>query len=329
MEVRALCRLGLPASIQTVRIHCFRIQDNPLSQDAADLNALLVFAAVAEHASFSAAAEQLGLARAKVSVVIARLEAQLGQTLFARTTRRVALTAAGQSLYERGVPPLRAVQEALSQFGGEAALGGTLRIAAPLEYAAQTASRAVAAFAAASPGLEVDLRASDQHVDLLKEGVDVALRLGWLRDSSLRAMRLGDFDQHVVAAPAYLKRAPRLAQPADLARHEWVALTLMKTPLTWKFTSARGQARTVRVSGRVRTNAVGALRGLLEAGAGLSVMDEFSAARAIAQGTLVRVLPQWALPRGGIHAVFPPGRFVPAKARAFAAFYKDWLTGQA
>lgn len=295
-----------------------------MAAGAPDLNALLVFAAVAEQRGFTAAAQQLGATKAKVSLVVGRLEAQLGQTLFARTTRRVALTDAGQALYEQCVPQLRAVQETLAGFGSDRALAGTLRITAPLEYATQTLSRMVAAFAREHPGLQIDLRSSDRVLDLLKDGIDIALRLGWLRDSSLRAVRLGEFQQYLVGAPAYLEHAPRIAQPADLARHEWVALTLMKTPLTWKFTSVRGQVRTVRVNGRLRTDSVGALRGLLECGAGLSVMDEFSAAEALRAGTLVRLLPQWSLPRGGVYAVFPPGRHVPAKARAFVDFYRAW-----
>jgi DNA-binding transcriptional LysR family regulator len=240
----------------------------------------------------------------------------------------VALTDAGHALYDQCVPQLRAVQETLTGFGSDRALSGTLRITAPMDYAAQTVSAAVAAFAREHPGLQVDLRSSDRVVDLLKDGIDVALRLGWLRDSSLRSVRLGEFQQYLVAAPAYLAGAARITRPADLAQHEWVALTLMQTPLTWKFVSQRGQTRSVRVNGRLRTDSVGALRGLLEAGAGLSVMDEFSAGQALATGTLVRVLPQWSLPRGGIHAVFPPGRYVSAKARAFADFYKAWMASR-
>ena len=292
---------------------------------AFDLNALLVFAAVAEQEGFTAAAEQLGATKARVSLVVSRLEKQVGQTLFARTTRRVALTSAGRALYEQCVPHLRSVQEMLASLGDERSLAGELRIAAPLDYAAQNASHAVAAFAALHPGLAIELRTSDRVVDLLQERIDVALRLGWLRDSTLRATRLGEFEQYVVAAPSYLQRAGRIAKPEDLASHEWVALTLLPSPLTWKFTSARGRSRTVRMTSRLRADSVAAMRGLLLAGAGVSILDEFSAAESLRSGALVRLLPQWQLRRGGIHAVYPPGRFVPAKARAFAEFYKDWL----
>lgn len=290
-----------------------------------DLNALPVFAAVAEAGGFTAAAQRLGVAKAKVSLAVARLEAQLGVTLFSRTTRRVALTEAGQGLYAQCVPALRGVQESLSQVGADAELTGSLRIAASVDYAAQTVAPAVAAFAALHPRLEIDLRTSDRVVDMLKEGMDVALRMGWLRDSSLRAAKLGEFEQYLVASPAYLARAPRITAPHDLAGHDWVALTLLQTPLTWQFSSARGQKRVVRVTARLRTDSVGALRSLVLSGCGVSVLDQFSGAEALHTGQLLRVLPAWSLPKGGLHAVYPPGRHVPAKVRAFIDFYAAWL----
>lgn len=293
-----------------------------------DLNALPVFAAVAEAGGFTAAAQRLGVAKAKVSLDIARLEAQLGVTLFSRTTRRVALTEAGQALYAQCIPPLRGLQEALGQAGGERELAGLLRISAAVDYAAHTVAPALAAFAARHPALEIDLRTSDRVADMLKEGIDVALRMGWLRDSSLRAAKLGEFEQYVVAAPAYLERMPPITHPRDLALHEWIALSLLQSPLTWQFSSAKGQRRSVRVSARLRTDSVGALRGLVQSGCGISVLDEVSAGPALLGGQLVRVLPGWSLPRGGVHAVYPPGRYVPSKVRAFIDFYAAWLAAR-
>lgn len=295
-----------------------------------DLNSLLVFAAVAETGGFTSAAEQLGVAKAKVSLDVSRLEAQLGISLFSRTTRRVALTDAGQMLHAECIPLLRGVQEALSHVGGGgAALTGTLRISAAVDHAVQSLSRAVSTFAQLHPQLQIDLRTSDRVADLVKEGIDLAIRIGWLRDSSLRATQLGEFSQCVVAAPAYLERAGHPKQPEDLARHEWVALSLLPTPLTWKFTSARGGTRTVRMAGRLRTDSSATLRGLLLSGAGVSAMDHFSVAEGLRQGHLVRVLPQWSLPSGGVYAVYPPGRHVPAKVRAFIDFYREFLNSPA
>jgi DNA-binding transcriptional LysR family regulator len=293
-----------------------------------DLNSLLVFAAVAETGGFTAAAEQLDVAKAKVSIDISRLEAQLGVSLFSRTTRRVALTDAGQTLHAECVPLLRGVQELLGQLGGGGAeLSGTLRISAAVDHAVQSLSRAVSTFAQMHPRLQIDLRTSDRVADLVKEGIDLAIRIGWLRDSSLRATQLGEFSQCVVAAPAYLERAGTPKRPEDLAKHEWVALSLLPTPLTWKFTSARGVTRTVRMAGRLRTDSSATLRGLLLSGAGVSAMDQFSVAEGLRHGQLVRLLPQWSLPSGGVYAVYPPGRHVPAKVRAFIDFYREFLNG--
>jgi DNA-binding transcriptional LysR family regulator len=294
-------------------------------RETTDLNALPMFAAVAEAGSFTAAAERLGVAKAKVSLALGRLERQLGTQLFSRTTRRVALTEAGHALYAQCVPALRAVQDSLVQLEGEGELRGTLRISAAAEFAAQSVAPAIAAFASAHPGLDIDLRTSDRVADQLKEGIDVALRMGWLRDSSLRATRLGSFEQQVLASPAYLKRAPKISHPSDLARHEWIALSLLPTPLTWKFTSAKGQVRTVRVQGRLRTDSATTLRSLLQQGCGVSVMDESNSKAALETGSLVRLLPGWSLPRGGIHAVYPPGAHVPAKVRVFVDFFSAWL----
>jgi len=292
---------------------------------AADLNALLVFAAVAEAASFTAAAEQLGQTKARVSLVVRRLETQLGATLFSRTTRRVAMTDAGQALYGQCVPALRGVQEVLEQLGGPAELRGNLRISASVDYAAHTLAPAVAAFSALHPQLDIELKTGDRVVDMLKEGIDVALRVGWLRDSSLRASRLDGFEQVLVASPAYLQRAAPIKTPADLAQHDWVTLTLLPTPLTWKFTSAGGQLRTVRMKSRLRTDSGSALRALLQNGSGISVMDQPSAMASLRSGELVQVLADWRLPSGGVYAVVPPGRHIAGKARAFVDFYSGWL----
>lgn len=292
--------------------------------DKIDLNALLTFAAVAEAGGFTAAAERLGTTKARVSLAIGRLESELGTTLFSRTTRRVTLTEAGDALQTRCVPLLREAQEVLAGLaegeGGE--LGGSLRLTASVDHATQSLAAVVAAFRARHPQLQIELRTSDRVVDLVKEGLDLGLRMGWLRDSTLRATRLGDFDQYLVTSPAYLETHPTPAVPEDLAEHPWVALTLLPAPLTWTFTRDDGDSRTVRMNAPLRTDSAATLRALLRHGAGVSVLDQLSAEASITRGELVRLLPEWQLPRGGLYAVHPPGRHVPAKVRAFIAFYK-------
>lgn len=291
-----------------------------------DLNDLLIFGAVAEAGSFTAAAERLGVSKARVSLQVRRLEQALGLELFHRTTRRVGLTAPGQALLTEGVPHLRKALEVVARMPKDAAgLSGTLRISCTVDHAVQTLAPHLVEFAALHPKVEIDLRSSDRVVDLVRDGIDIGLRMGWLPDSSLRAVKLGSFDQVVVAAPAYLRRAGVPAHPDELARHEWIALTLLPAPLTWKFSAARSRSATVRVKTQLRTDNAGSLRSLLEAGAGVSVADEPGVRAALQAGRLQRLLPNWILPSGGMYAVFPPGRHIPGHVQAFVAFYRSKL----
>lgn len=296
--------------------------------DDIDLNSLLIFDAVVEAGSFTAAAERLGVAKAKVSLQVSRLESRLGVMLFNRTTRQVTLSDAGRTLHNECQPLLQRMQDALdliSQDGQATRLTGTLRLCTTVDHAVQSLAPALAQFAALHPDLQIDLRTGDRVIDLVGEGIDLAIRLGWLRDSSLRAVKLGEFEQHVVSSPAYLRNAGLPKRPAQLSEHAWVALSLMPTPLTWKFTSRRNVTQTVQVKSRIRVDSPGALRAMLRHGSGISVLDQYSAEEAVKAGYLVRILDAWSLPRAGIYAVYPPGRHVPAKVRAFIAFYREWL----
>jgi DNA-binding transcriptional LysR family regulator len=238
----------------------------------ADLNALRVFAAVADAGGITAGAELLGLSKARVSIEVSRLEALLGVTLFSRTTRRVALTDAGQALYAQAVPPLRDLQDALAQAQagqGAAVLGGTLRISATVDHAAQSLAPIVAAFAAQHPQLQIDLRSSDRVVDIVKEGIDVAIRMGWLRDSTLRATGWASLNSTWWLHPPTCASTARPKSPKTWRSTQWIALSVLPTPLTWKFTGPRHQQRTVRMNSRLRCDSAAAARALLQAGAGI------------------------------------------------------------
>lgn len=291
-----------------------------------NLNDLLVFDAVADMGGFTAAAERLNVAPAKVSLEIARLEAQLGVALFSRTTRKVVLTEAGESLHQQCKPLLVQLQAAVDGLHGTSEqLSGTLRVAAPVDHAAQMLAPALARFAALHPMLQIDLRTSDRIADLVAEGIDVAVRMGWLRDSSQRAVKLGEFAQYLVASPDYLRRAGKPKAPQDLSSHDWVALTLLPAPLTWTFTSGQGAEQTLHFKARVKADSASSLRALVLHGAGITVLDQFSSEPELAAGRLVHLLPAWKPPRGGLYAVYPPGRHVSPKARAFVQFYQEYL----
>lgn len=297
--------------------------------DQIDLNALGIFDAVVEAGSFTAAAHRLNVAKAKVSVQIARLEQQLGTALFTRTTRRLNLTDAGRQLHEQCQPALLGLQDAIMQVGAtNKALTGVLRLAASVMHASQSLAPAVARFAALHPDLRIDLRSNDRISDLVTDGIDLSFRMGWLRDSSQRAIKLSEFEQTLLAAPAYLKKYASPQQPHDLRNHAWIALSLLPSPLTWKFTHVDGEVQTVHMRSRLQVDAPSSLLALLQQGAGISVMESMSANVAIQSGKLQQLLPEWKLPSGGIYAVLPPGRHVPHKVRAFIDFYRAQLQEQ-
>jgi DNA-binding transcriptional LysR family regulator len=245
------------------------------------------------------------------------MENEIGQALFNRTTRRVALTEAGQRLFDRCEPLLRDMQEALETAGLRSGnLRGRLRIAAPVEHAAQVLSPVATAFANRHPDVRVELIVSDRVQDLVAEGIDVAIRVGWVRDSSSKVAKLADFGQAVLASPAYLARHGRPKTPEDLGHHRWIALTLLRSPLTWTFTKG-AETSTVRMTPHLRTDSAVALRSLLVHGAGLSVGSLLHLQNEIRSGSLLVLLPEWSLPGGIVHAVFPPGAQVAPAARAF------------
>lgn len=296
------------------------------SLDHIDLNSLTFFDCVVEAGSFTGAADRLGVAKAKVSVQIARLERQLGVSLFTRTTRQVTLTDAGRALHDQCQPLLRGLSDALAEAGNEQGeLSGMLRISTTALQASQTVGPALVEFAVLHPRLQIDLRTGDKVVDMVAEGIDLSFRMGWLRDSTQRAIKLRDFSQFVVASPAYLKQRGRPKRPEHLAQHDWLSLSLLPTPLTWKFSHADGKDVVVHMNSRMQVDSPSALLSLIEHGAGISAMEEMSMKESVDAGRLVKLLPAWSLQKGGVYAVLPPGRHVPAKVRAFIDFYRTFL----
>ena len=295
-----------------------------MGQKRSELKRLAVFVAVAESGGFTAAAERLGTTKAMVSAQVRQLEAELGAMLFTRTTRKVMLTEAGQQLHGECTPLLQELEAALDRIGsGAGELRGTLRVTAAHDYLAGALSPRLARFAELHPALHLDLVATDEVLDLVGEGIDVAIRGGSLPDSSLRATLLEEFEQCVCAAPSYLAAHGIPRQPQDLAAHRWVALSLLRSPLTWTFSGRKGARHTVRMQAVARSNAPGTVQALVREGLGLSILPSFAARQDLEQGRLVRLLGDWSLPRPGIHAVYPASRHVPAKVRALVDFLRQ------
>ncbi len=284
-----------------------------------DLEAWATFAAVVEHRSFSAAAEAMGVAKSTVSKAVSRLETRLGQSLFHRTSRRLALTEAGKPLAERAariVAEARAAEEAARDAG--AGLAGRIRLAAPLGFGVAHVAPLIAAFLADHPQVEIDLNLSDARVDIVADGFDLALRIADLPDSSLRARRLCGVQGHLVAAPAYLAAAGEPAHPAELAHHRLLAYANVPGP--WRLHGPDGEEVMVRPAGPLTANSGEAMIPALLAGLGIARLPDFIVGPHLTSGALTEILTPWRGPPTGLHLLTPPSPLRPARVEALIAF---------
>jgi DNA-binding transcriptional LysR family regulator len=289
------------------------------STPGVDPNDLLIFAHVAELGSFSRAAERLGLPKSSVSRRLAALEQSLGERLLLRTTRRQTLTEFGLQLLEHARQVVAEVDAvtALSEHR-QAAPSGRLRVSMPSDFANLLLADPLAAFVAMHPAIELELDLSPRRVDLLGEGIDVAVRMGDLPDDALlTARRLAVFAIGLYAAPLYLAERGEPDCPDDLEQHDAVRLLRGDgEPSTW--TLLRGEHRWQGVPpGRAAANSPELLIRLACAGAGIAAVPDIFAAPYVQRGALRRVLPDWCLPSHHAWAVFPGRKLMPAKTRAF------------
>ncbi|MEP9401025.1 LysR family transcriptional regulator [Sphingomonas sp. VNH70] len=287
-----------------------------------DFEAWAMFACVVEHRSFSAAAQSIGVSKATVSKAVARLEASLGTTLFHRTSRRLTLTDAGRSLSERAARILGEAQAAEEQARDAAAAPkGLVRVAAPMSFGLAYVAPAVADFLGEHPGVEIDLTLSDAKVDIVAEGIDIALRIAELPDSSLRARRLAPVAVRIVAAPAYWDAHGRPTHPADLGHHACFGYTNLTHPV-WHFRHGEEEVA-VRPAGPLATNNGEAMLPALRAGLGVARLPDFLVDADIAAGRLEAVLPDWSSGGIALHLLTPPGTLRPARVEALIAFLSE------
>ncbi|MBB4193495.1 DNA-binding transcriptional LysR family regulator [Rhizobium aethiopicum] len=291
--------------------------------EAINLNRLAYFAAVVDTGSFTKAADRLGITKTVVSQQVARLEAELQTSLLIRTTRRVEPTEAGRMLHARCVMIFREAEDAVDELSGARAEPmGVLRIAAPNDYGASMIAPVAAAFARRFPACTVDLALSDVKADLVADHIDLSIRVGWLDDSSLQARRIGTFRQRLVASGNQFATIA-VREPEDLAALPFIANGALREPLLWHFARGDFDRRVVRMRQALSINTTPAVLTATLAGGGLSVLPDFQVADHLESGRLVEVLPEWTLPSGGIHTVYPAARFRPPKVTAFVAMLVD------
>lgn len=276
------------------------------------------FAAVVEHGGFAAAARALGRDPSVVSRRIDALETRLGVRLLSRTTRRIAVTEVGAAYFKRVQAVLGDLAAAdVAAAEGAAAPRGVLRLSLPAAFAQRWIAPWLPDFVAAHPGLQLELVHADHFVDLVAEGFDAAVRIGELADSSLVARRLASFDTVLCAAPGYLARQGAPSAPADLEQHACLTFPKARFWPDWRLTNGADRVLQ-RIAGPIVSDEGEGLLVACRGGAGVMPAPEWLIARELADGHLVRVLPEWRLDHdGGIHVVLPAGRLVPAKTRVF------------
>jgi len=286
-----------------------------------DFEAMAIFAKVVELRSFAGAAQELSLSKASVSKAVSRLEERLGTRLFNRTSRRLAMTDAGQRLSERAARLLAdgeaAETEALAQ---SLTPRGLVRFAVPMTFGVKKIAPLLPAFLEQYPEVAIDLHMSDATVDLIGEGFDLALRIARLPDSSLVARRLCAMPRYTVAAPSYLQPHGRPTHPMHLAEHKCFGYAYLSTAGVWHYTNAAGEQASVRPAGQLRVNNGEALLPAVLAGLGIADLPDFIVADAIASGEVEVVLKGWSQPEGAMHLVMPPGGPRPARVEVLTEF---------
>ena len=288
-----------------------------------------LFARVVETGSFSKAAAQYGVAQSTATKAVARVEERLGARLLHRSTRGVTPTEVGLLFYNKCKHIAREVEEAenlasLEQSG----MGGQLRISTSLAFGRRVMVPLVLRYMREHPHLRVDLSFEDRYVNLVEQGVDLALRMGRLADSTLGARYLANNPWVMVAAPAYLAQRAAPQVPADLATHPCLIYSSVQGDDRWSLTGPSGEAVSVPVSGPLRSNNLSAVLAAVHAGMGVAVLPLYVAREAMAEGTVVPVMTDHALPTQEVHAVFPSPKLVPSKVTHCIAFLQQSLAGE-
>lgn len=279
------------------------------------------FVTVAEQGSFVAAADRLELSRAMVTKLVSALEGRLGVRLMHRTTRRLSLTAEGESYLAEASVLLSELDELESRLSqGASRPAGRLRVTAPVSFGQRFLGQAVTRFHQLYPHIEIELSLSDRRVDLVEEGYDLALRVTRMGDSSLIARRLAAVSDVVCASPEYLRVHGEPTHPGQLAEHNCLIYTLTDQAGTWSYRAPDGEEGRIKVHGSLRANNGDILVDAAVNGLGLTLQPRFLLQDALAQGLLVEIMSDYRWHDLELYAVYPVRRHVPGKVRVFVDF---------
>jgi DNA-binding transcriptional LysR family regulator len=293
-----------------------------------DILSLRLYTRVARLGSFSAAARESGLAQSQVSRMIAELEANLGARLLSRTTRAVVPTEAGLEFLARMEPILAAVDDAENSVRETGELRGLLRIGMPSTMGIRVVIPRLAAFTERHPLLHLEFLLEDQWQDMVKEAVDVGIRVGHLPDLAGTAKLIGTMHRVIVASPAYLARHGTPTLPSDLAHHRIVGGPAGAQASSWQF-ERDGNVASVDLTPQFSTNDTAGALAAAAGSLGIVSTTSWASALELASGDLVQLLPEWKMADLPVHAYFPLGRTTRMAARAFADFLATTLGNDA
>jgi len=288
------------------------------------MSSMAVFRRVVEAKNFSAVARETNMSQSTVSKHIAALEERLGTKLLNRSTRSLKLTEAGKEYYHHCIRILNDFQEAEASIGkGKIKPTGTLRISTSAAFGRTCLLPYLDEFFSAYPDINIDLLFDDDYIDLVKQGIDLAIRIGPLADSTLIARKIGTSPRVVVASTDYLVKHGRPKKPADLIKHNCLLYSLQKSPDLWYFNSAQEGAESVRVSGRLKASSSDAICDATMEGLGISVLCEWYARKYIQEGRLKVILQDYHPTAYDINAVYPERKFVPQKVKRMIEFLAE------
>ena len=285
------------------------------------LDGMKTVVAVVETHSFTAASERLGMSKALVSKYVGEVESSLGIRLFNRTTRQLALTDAGRSYYEHSLNLLEQFSAMVDNVTGEqTSPRGLLRISAPVTFGEMKLSPIMPKFLQMYPELNVEVKVTNNAIDMGEEGVDVRLRIGGVADSNMIARHIRTFPLILCASPAYIEKHGMPETPEDISKHACIIDSNFRVGKQWPVISKNGDATTINVNSNIAVNSPKAVQEIAMAGGGIAMIPEFIVEGAIKAGSLISILPDYTTLEFGLFAIYPHRKYVSRKVRCFIDF---------
>lgn len=285
------------------------------------LTEMEAFATVVDQGGFTDAAKKMGISKSAVSKHVSSLEARLGARLLNRTTRRVSPTEIGLAYYDRARRVLNDAGEADALVTSmQSAPSGVLRISVATDFGVNHLSPVLGEFLSQYPDITVNMVLNNRFVELISEGFDMAIRIGELEDSSLRARKLTESTRRMIGSPSYFQKFGRPMKIDDLNEHKLLHYSSQANGAVWKIKAPSGETRQVRTAGWLSVNDGQSLLNAAVAGLGIAYLPSFLYAEAMEQGLVEDAIPDLPIETQGIYAVYPPGRFTQPKVRAFIDF---------